>query len=61
MFLLVGGFCFVFRNSKAKHNCDIAGEREGTRSFQGLYCLTRLRPGQGLGRDVMRSVGFVSA
>lgn len=55
------GFCFVFRKSKVKHNYDIAGEREETRSFRGLYCLTRLRPGQGLGKDVMRSAGFVSA
>lgn len=58
---LLGGVVFVFRKNQAKHNYDITGEREGTRSFWGLYCLTRLRPGQGLGKDVMRSAGFVSA
>lgn len=53
--------CFVLFSERAKPSItDVSGEREGTRSFQGLYCQTRLRPEPSLGQDVMRPVAFSS-
>lgn len=62
-FTVVVLLCFVLFSERAKPSgavTDVSGERAGTRSSQGLCCLTRRRPEPSLGRDVMRPVAFLS-